>query len=393
MKNRSTAFVYLKVLLISSLAGIVTFFLISLFFTRIFSWRLVLHSVIFGPVIGSMIGFSCALIGEPISRRLEAIPKPFNTISQALTFFVVSLLAATLFFFLMVKLGFMAGMSTKLLLTFLMIAAGIGVAVTLVMTIYEHLNSELEKSYEKIKEKELLEKELQLARQVQAGFLPLQDIRIHGFEVSTFFRPAKEVGGDYFDFITVKNGVGIAIADVSGKGVPASLVMTNLHATLHALAEDYSPTELLNRINKSILKNTAPRIFVTFFYGILDNSTGKLEYINAGHNPPLLIRQNGMVEELAQHSMGLGISPDARFQTGSVTLSSRDTLLLYTDGLTEAGIPHVKPWGEEKLKHFASTIFKESTDRMVELIIQKVEESVKGVQQTDDIALVLLKRN
>jgi|GEM_PF-1337254 len=393
MKKRSTVSIYFKVFLISTMFGFASFLIINLFFTRVLSKELLLYSAIFGPVIGNMIGFSCALIGGPISKRLESIPKPFNTISQALAYFVISLVAATLFFLLMIKLGFISGMSTKLLFTFLLIAAVIGVVVTLIMTLYEHLKTELAKSYEKLREKELLEKELQVARRVQAGFLPLGDIRIEGFDVSTYFRSAKEVGGDYFDFIPMNKGVGIVIADVSGKGVPASLVMTNLHATLHALAEDYSPVELINKINLNILKNTAPSIFVTFFYGVLDSLTGKLEYVNAGHNPPLMVRQDGTVEELAQRGVGLGLSPDASFQTGSITMNSRDAILLYTDGLTEAGLPHIEAWGEENLKRFLSTIHQETTNRMVELILVKVEESLKGIQQTDDIALVLVKRN
>ena len=308
MKKISTASDYYKVFLVSTISGFATFFIINFFFARTLSRALVLHAALYGPVIGNMIGFACALIGHPISTRLESIPKPFNIISQVLTYFVLSLFAATLFFLLMIKLRIMSGISIKLLLIFLLIAAGMGAVVTIVMTIYEHLKTELEKSYEKLREQDLLEKELQVARQVQAGFLPLGDIRIEGFDVSTYFKSAKEVGGDYFDFFPTKKGIGIVIADVSGKGVPASLVMTNLHATLHALAEDYSPVELLNRINRSILKNTAPEIFVTFFYGVLDNSTGKLEYVNAGHNSPLVIRRDGKVEELALRGVGLGLS-------------------------------------------------------------------------------------
>lgn len=393
MKKKSTASVYFKVFVVSTIAGFSTFFLITFFFERVLSKQLLLYSALLGPVIGNMIGFSCTLIGDRISRRLESLPRPFSAISQALTYFVVALAAATVFFFFMVKLGMMSVLPTKLLLTLLLITAGIGVAVTFVMTVYEHLKTELEKSYEKLREKELLEKELQVARQVQVGFLPSGDIRIDGFDVTTFFRPAKEVGGDYFDIIPMKKGIGITIADVSGNGVPASLVMANLHATLHALAEDCSLVELLNRINRSIFKNTPPDVFVTFFYGVLNNSTGKLQYVNAGHNPPLVVRQEGTVEELTQRGVGMGILLDTSFHTGSITIHPLETMLLYTDGLIEAGLPQIEPWGEENLKSYLSTIYRESTDHMAELIFKKIEEPLKGVPQTDDIALVLLKRS
>ena len=264
--------------------------------------------------------------------------------------------------------------------------------VTLLMTVYEHLKSELEKSYEKIGEKELLEKELQVARQVQTGFLPKGEVQIEGFDVATFFRSAREVGGDYFDVIPLKKGVAIVVADVSGKGVPAALVTANLHATLHVLAEDCPPGELVSRINNSIFKDTSPDFFVTFFYGVLNNSTGEFRYVNAGHNSPLVVRQDGKVEELTQGGTILGILPDSRFQTGAVTLNPQDLVLLYTDGLTEAGLPEIEPWGEENLKRYLSGIHDNTADRMAELILKQVEESLKGAPQTDDIALILLKR-
>ncbi len=383
---------YRTVFLVSTASGFVTFLVISLFFARELSWGLVITSAVLGSVIGNMIGFSIALIADPISNRLESLPKPFGKIMRTLTFFVVALGAASLFFFLMVQFGFMHGLPTKLLLTFLIIAAAIGLMVTLLMRVYEHLKSELEKSYEKVREKELLERELQVARRVQAGFLPSGPVKIEGFEVSTFFRPAKEVGGDYFDIIPLKNGVGIVIADVSGKGIPAALVMANLHATLHTLADDCCTVESVNRINKSLYKDTPADVFVTFFIGRLNNSTGELAYINAGHNPPLVVRQDGKVEELMQGGTILGMFPDWVFRTGSTVLDSQEILLLYTDGLTEAGLPEIEPWGEENLRSYLTQIHREPVDRMADLILEKVEGSLKGSAQTDDIALVLLKR-
>jgi sigma-B regulation protein RsbU (phosphoserine phosphatase) len=272
------------------------------------------------------------------------------------------------------------------------IAAGIGLMVTLLMTVYEHLKTELEKSYEKIREKELLERELQVARQVQTGFLPKGEVQIEGFEVATFFRAAREVGGDYFDLIPLKRGVAIVIADVSGKGVPAALVTANIHAALHVLAEDSPPEELAARLNRSIYEDTSPDFFVTFFCGVLNHSTGELKYVNAGHNPPLVVRKNGRLEELTSGGTILGILPNSEFISGSIVLEPRDLILLYTDGLTEAGLPEIEPWGEENLKEYLAGIHDNPADQIAELILKKVEESLKGAAQTDDIAMVLLKR-
>ncbi len=392
MMKKSNTRNYPAVILVSTFSGFVAFFIISFFFARVFSWKLIVNSAILGSVIGNMIGFAVALVGDPISRRLELLPQPFRTISQVLTFFVVALAAATVFFFLMVQFGLMRGISTRMLLTFMAIAAGIGLMVTLLMTVYEHLRSELEKSYEKIREKELLERELQVARQVQTGFLPKGAVQIDGFEVATFFRSAKEVGGDYFDVIPLKSGVAVVIADVSGKGIPAALVMANLHATLHTLADDCCTIDSITRINQSLYKDTPSDLFVTFFIGKLNNSTGELTYINAGHNPPLVVRQDGRVEELIRGGTILGMSPDSAFQIGSTVLNHKELLLLYTDGLTEAGLPDIEPWGEENLKEYLAGIHDNPADRIAELILKKVEESLKGTAQTDDIAMIILKR-
>ena len=392
MQKKSKFPSYLNIFIISTIAGFVTFLLIGYFFARAFSWNLVLNSAIFGSIIGNMIGFSNTLVAALIMHRVEVLPRPLNSIGKVLIYFLTSLFAAALFFILINQLGFVIRGPTKALLIILLIAGGIGLGLSLLIGAYEHIKAELEKSYERLKEKELLEKELQVARQVQAGFLPRGAIEIEGFDVSTFFRPAKEVGGDYFDVIPLKKGVGIVIADVSGNGIPAALVMANLHATLHVLIEDCSPEELVTRINRSIFEDTSPDLFVTFFFGVLDNSTGELEYVNAGHNPPLVVRQNGIVEELTQGGIVLGINPDSEFETGTVVLETKDIMFLYTDGLTEAGLPENEPWGEDNLTDLLVRIRQESTDRMAELIVKEVEDSLKGVIQTDDIALVLLKR-
>jgi serine phosphatase RsbU (regulator of sigma subunit) len=392
MKKKSETRIYFEVFWVSTIAGFVTFLIISFFFARVFSWKLVISSAILGPLIGNMIGFGIALLGDPITSKLKLLPKPFSTISQAITFFILALVAATPFFFLMVQFGIMHRLSTKLLLTFLLIAGGMGMIVSLFMTVYEHLKLELEKSYEELKEKELLEKELQVARQVQAGFLPSGPLQIEGFEVSTFFRSAKEVGGDYFDIIPLKEGVGIVIADVSGKGIPAALIMANLHATLHTLADDCCTVESVTRINRSLFKDTPSQLFVTFFIGKLNNQTGEFTYVNAGHNPPVVVRQDGTFERLTKGGMVLGISSDSELETDSITLKPGDLLLLYTDGLTEAGLPEIEPLGEENVIDLLIRSREKTTDSIVESIIKQVEEFTKGILQTDDIAMILLKR-
>jgi len=394
-KKSALAF-YLGIFIISTIGGFSVFLLIGYSFHREVSWNLVLDSAFFGGILGNMAGFGTVVVCQQMVREVDHALRPLNLLRKGFWYFLISFGAAEFFlmvtYIIMGHLELLNGGSISLLFIFVLVGGGIGLGVTLLITSYQYSKFELEKSYERLKEKELLEKELQVARQVQAGFLPSGDIQIEGFDVSTFFKSAKEVGGDYFDVIPLKKGVGIVIADVSGKGVPAALVMANLHAALHVLAQDCPADELVSRINKSIFKDTSPDLFVTFFYGVLYNSIGEFRYVNAGHNPPLVVRQDGAVEKLTQGGIVLGIIPDSKFQTGSIILNSKDLLLLYTDGLTEAGLPEIEPWGEDNLADFLVRIHQKSADSITDLILKQVEESIKGVVQTDDIALVLLKR-
>jgi len=392
MRKKSNLPVYLNVFIISTITGFVAFLLITYFLARTFSWNLVFYSAIFGPIIGNMIGFSNVFVADSIVRKVEPLPSPLNLIGKVLIHFLASLLAAVLFFVICNQLGFMIGVTTRMLLIILLISGGIGLGLSLLIGSYGYIKAELEKSYEKLKDKELLERELQVARQVQAGFLPSGPLQIEDFEVSTFFRSAKEVGGDYFDIIPLKEGVGIVIADVSGKGIPAALVMANLHATLHTLADDCCTVEAVTRINRSLFKDTPAQLFVTFFIGKLNNQTGELTYVNAGHNPPVVVRQDGTFERLTKGGMVLGISSDSEFETDSIVLRPGDLLLLYTDGLTEAGLPEIEPLGEKSVMNLLIRFREKTTDSIVESIIKEVEESTKGIPQTDDIAMILLKR-
>jgi sigma-B regulation protein RsbU (phosphoserine phosphatase) len=133
-------------------------------------------------------------------------------------------------------------------------------------------------------------------------------------------------------------------------------------------------------------------LFVTFFIGKLNNLTGEFTYVNAGHNPPVVVRQDGTFERLTKGGMVLGISSDSEFETDSITLKPGDLLLLYTDGLTEAGLPEIEPLGEENVMDLLIRFREKSTDSIVESIIKEVEKSTKGILQTDDIAMILLKR-
>jgi len=395
MKVRSPLSFYLSIFLISAFLGIAAFILIGYLFQREFSNDIVVNSVLLGSLAG-MGGLITVFVARFTIRKAEkahGIRKLMVRIAfHTLLICYGASLLSLIMYITVYQIEYITPMPMDMRLTFMLMGGGMGLGISLLIMTYEHTKIALEKSYQKVREKELLEKELQVARQVQAGFLPSGPIQIEGFDVSTFFRSAKEVGGDYFDIIPLKKGVGIVIADVSGKGIPAALVMANLHATLHTLADDCCTVESVTRINRSLFKDTPSHLFVTFFIGKLNNLTGEFTYINAGHNPPVVVRQDGTLERLTKGGMVLGISLDSEFETDSVVLKPGDLLLLYTDGLTEAGLPEIEPLGEKNVMDLLIRFREKTTDSIVESIIKEVEESTKGILQTDDMAMILLKR-
>jgi phosphoserine phosphatase RsbU/P len=195
------------------------------------------------------------------------------------------------------------------------------------------------------------EREIAEARAIQEGFLPKEIPQIPGYEIASAWQSARVVGGDYFDVLSFEHGaLGICIADVAGKGMPAALLMSNLQAAVRGLAAaDISPSDLCARLNFLLCRNMARDRFITFFYGLLDGPTGAFRYVNAGHNPPVLMRRDGSHERLTEGGIVLGAFPNQTFQNGSVKLQSGDRLVLYTDGVTEASNSEDEEFGDARL--------------------------------------------
>ncbi|MCK4385868.1 MAG: SpoIIE family protein phosphatase, partial [candidate division Zixibacteria bacterium] len=200
-------------------------------------------------------------------------------------------------------------------------------------------------------EKKRLEEELALARQIQQNLLPKSAPQVEGFDIAGINIPSQQVGGDYFDFIEYEDGrLGIAIGDVSGKGVSAALLMSNLQATLKGQVEHDLPIErTMNIINSLVFRHTASDRFATFFYGILKLKENSLEYVNAGHNPPILLRGNKEAEFLEEGGLVLGVLPEVEYCKGEIKLQKGDLIVCYTDGVTETINTRDEEFGIEKL--------------------------------------------
>jgi len=247
--------------------------------------------------------------------------------------------------------------------------------------------------------RERLEKELETARLIQERLLPHKMPSLPGFEVSGISLPSHEVGGDYFDFLDLETGhLGVAIADVSGKGIPAALLMANLQASLHA--QDLRPdgvSVICSRLNGLLVKNTDERMFVTFFYGILDRLKATFTYTNAGHNPPVLLRARGKVERLEEGGMLLGFLSDQAYAQAAVALEPGDVLVLFTDGITEAINPEAetredKYFGEEEFIEVLKANAGRSVADIQAAVLAAVAGHTRQAPQSDDITLVIIKR-
>jgi len=243
-------------------------------------------------------------------------------------------------------------------------------------------------------EKQKLEDELMIAREIQKGLLPNVLAEIPGADIAATNVSSKQVGGDYYDLIVVDSEKYIiAIGDVSGKGTPAALLMANLQATIRALVPLRLPlSELTERVNHLMCPNTGGNKFVTFFWGIIDTGAMSLTYVNAGHNYPYLLHADGSVHRLEKGGMILGVMETAiPYEEEAVHLSAGDILVLFTDGVSEAMSSDQEEYGEERLE----AVIRGNVDRDAQEIIDAVHADIlrhtKGALQSDDITMMVMR--
>jgi len=242
-------------------------------------------------------------------------------------------------------------------------------------------------------EKNRMERELQLGREIQSRLLPPPPCDIDGTKLAARSVPCFEVGGDYFDFIEFSNGdLGIAIADVSGKGVSAAMIMSSIQSALRMAAPmEAKLSELASRLNALLFRMAGGRKYVTFFFGRYTPSTGELHYVNAGHNPPFVVIGEEVIK-LASTGRPIGILPDAVYDEGRITLPENSTLFLYTDGLNEANNPDEQEFGTDRLEELVMLASREFFDRMPDVVLQAVAAFENGAHASDDKTIVVLRR-
>ena len=243
-------------------------------------------------------------------------------------------------------------------------------------------------------QQERLERELQLAMEIQQRFQPTAPPVVNGYEFQGISFPCYEIGGDYYDFIQREDGrLVIALGDVSGKGTAAALLMSSLHASIHAQTGSHdSLVETISAVNRYLADNIPSNRFVTLFYAELDPESGALSFLNAGHNPPLIVHAAGTVEQLASGGLPLGIKADAEYREGRTTLQRGDVLVIYSDGVTEAATPSGEEFGPTRLYEVVSRNVDSSAAGIRDRIESALTKFSQGTQAADDITLVIVKR-
>jgi len=260
------------------------------------------------------------------------------------------------------------------------------------------LKHSIEENAREREEKKRITTELSIAREIQVSLLKNNFMEFHArneFDIFADMVPAKEVGGDLYDFFFIDNdNLAVVIADVSGKGIPASLFMVRTKTLINNILYDKSPKEVLEAVNKRLCKNNEACIFVTAIFGIYNVKTGKFTFVNAGHNPPLLKKKDGFFEYIRTNpQIVLAIMNDTEYREEEITLEKGDTLYFYTDGVTEAMNSGNELFGEDRLKDALNKYRSSFPNDLIYNIKNEVDNFANGTEQADDIAMLSLHIN
>jgi serine phosphatase RsbU (regulator of sigma subunit) len=240
-----------------------------------------------------------------------------------------------------------------------------------------------------------IEQELRVARSIQQALLPKGLPQRDGWQITPYYQPAREVGGDFYDFFELEDGrLGVVEGDATGKGMPAALVASATCSMLRAVAQalgSSSPGEVLSRVNETLLARIPPNMFVTCFYAVLDPSSGRLVYANAGHDPPY-VRRGGEAEDLRARGMPLGLMPGMGYEEKETIMEAGEAALFYSDGLVEAHDPKGEMFGFPRLQALVAEHAEGKP--LVDFLMDELRSFTgDGWEQEDDITLVTLQRS
>ena len=241
--------------------------------------------------------------------------------------------------------------------------------------------------------KQRIEEEISVAREIQQMLLPNSLPKGKHFEISAMNIPSKEVGGDYYDFVQFdERRIGIAIGDIAGKGIPGAILMSNLQAAFRASAWQHrDPVEVMEKINNQIVRTTSAEKYATFFYGIFDTHKLTFTFTNAGHNFPIIKRETGDHSFLSEAGLIIGVQSDYKYQSTTVKLKPGDTIVFYTDGITEALNLDVEEFGEQQLINIVLNFPFRTAEELRNHIYEEMIQFTPGTSQYDDLTLIVLR--
>ncbi|BDU50161.1 PP2C family protein-serine/threonine phosphatase [Haliovirga abyssi] len=266
--------------------------------------------------------------------------------------------------------------------------------IILALSMYAAISLNTLGMYKEISEKKQMQKEISIAADIQRNLLPSNIKNVFGLEISNYFKPAKEVGGDYYDyFLSAEGKFGITIGDVSGKGIPAALLMALVRSVLRAVASyDIYPNIILEKLNKIIEDDISDERFITLFYSLYDQETNMLYYSNAGHNPLIYYnKEEDMITEENVKGVAIGFVRNYKYKIGEIKLNKGDVLVYYTDGITEAENSKKELFGIDRLKNIVFKNRLNSSENIKAEILKEVSSFRKKAIQSDDITLVVVK--
>ena len=242
--------------------------------------------------------------------------------------------------------------------------------------------------------RELIQREVEIAREVQERLFPQRVPQVPGTDLAGYCRPAFSVGGDYYDMIELEDGrLALAIGDVSGKGIAAALLMAGLRASLRGMTdgESHDLARMMRKMNRLIYESSAVNRYATFFFAIYDPATRTLRYVNAGHNPPLVIRQSNCALRLEASGPVIGLLPKVEYEERSAQLTVGDLFLGYTDGISEAMTKDDEEWGEERMLEAAAAVRGSSAGEALRELFEAVDRFTAGAPQHDDMTVLICK--
>ena len=336
-----------------------------------------------------VVGFSAYTSARVVPPLLVRLPGAVR-----LTLDSLIVLAGTVFGSVAVVLTdpFFALAQLRAVVLILVVNAVVAAGVAVALGTYDRMRRQIEASYRVVREREALEREMNVARDVQRELLPGDVPRCEGLELAGVCRPAVAVGGDYYDYLQHADGrPGLVIADISGKGVPAALLMASLQASVRSLFSTVTdPGQLHQRLNDALCRSSSSSHYATAFLADFDPVTRRLTYSNAGHLPALVVRgeQTFRCEE---GGLPIGLFEGATYETGALTLVPGDLLALFTDGVTEAPAPGGEEFGADRLADLLRAHPDRPLDEVIEAVLDALRDWSGPVTPHDDVTLVLAR--